>query len=488
MDTLELLKQAIFSKRPELAEILKNSGDEILLNYAKKYPSNITDVDAALKLELISAVSAETEMLYGPETAASVDEQLNKFYYISTTDHHGPISHPFFVQSDLLSSVRDNTQNGLNNLIVLACSNISLNNSSEPRRFLFHKTNETFEFINFFPSKFVHQSVFGMRAIKYDDLTNMKNQIHNKYSGEKALHEKLIAFVEQFYESEQILKLNEYGKQISVSNNKIWENIFPGQKLNNLVYLQLEKVVIRLLLNRHLTSKTMVNSFILDKDVLEQVEFLFNGIPGSFDKQNMKGTFLFWYIPGDKVGIKIPLWRNGNELVSADAKYRIPITPDGLGDALREGKLIPSNMLSMAILSCYYRIKCLGGFSQTTYLRRIQTAWNTIFEKNKNDERDYSTLCGDFTIATIKIDNKHLPATGLDFYLYGNSDSYEHFIKNAQTLTLEQTMLPLLPELYKILYPARERTPELSSISTSEITEMLIRENKLTSCLDTSNL
>ncbi len=486
MDKIESLKKAVFSKRPVLEQIFREHGNENLLEYKKNYKNNETAVNQQEKNELINEIRIYAESLYGPDISESVAKQLDKYYYVSTTDHHGPISHPFFVHADILGSLKTHDEPMHNNFIVLACGNVSLNNSSQPKKILFH-ANGRMENINFFPSRYNKYPVLSMRALDKNDLASINAGIENKYWARPKIKNGLLAFMNKFYASDRILKLKDYSQQMSAANFEIWKNIFPDKQLNNLIYLQLETLTINLLRKHHIHKKTNVHEFIFNPEILDQIEILADKIPGAFSKQENKGTFLFWYLP-ENGRTRTPLMRKGNELISKDGSYRMRLTPEDVEKAAANNTLIPSNMLSMAILSCYYEIKCLGGFSQSSYLASIQKIWDQIFMHSRHRITRTDSLCGDFAIGALCTQNEMAAATALDFILYADGQSYDNFIKTAGKITLEESMLPMMPELYKILYTENERIAELAEIKASDIIRSIADQNKIYPCLNEKNL
>jgi len=501
VENFELLKKAIFANCPVLEDILNIDGGKSLIEYANSYKQNNTLVDSVIKQEFIAEIKSSVEQLLGAEVAESVGNQLLNYYYVSTTDHHGPISHPFFVHADLLAGIKqeESSKAPHDNLIVLACSNVSLGNSSLPRSLLFHYQNqpvEGYERINFYPARDRLSPVFRLRPFTISDIKRMQDEIEVKcFNGtySKKLRDKLKFLLESIYNIKGVLNARTFADQITITNFYLWQELFKVSrgKLSNLIYLEQEKIVTHLLVKHHLFSDTDVNKFIFKSDILDKIEDLFDGIPGAFTNKEDKGTFLFWYLPqGSKR--RIALRREKQELVSADSTFRISLQPEIIKILLEQMKLIPSTMLSLAVLHCYYGVKCLGGFSQVNYLTNIEKAWNKIF--NNNFSHDVSknnpiqSICGDFIIGLLKMGNELLPATALDFILYGAADSYDVFKKTTENLTVAESIALMFPELYKILYKKQEREIPLEKMSQEKIFKVLNLEKRMSPCLNEMNL
>ncbi|HLG25192.1 MAG TPA: hypothetical protein VI588_00140, partial [Candidatus Gracilibacteria bacterium] len=135
------LREKVLEKRPVLRQILYKRGGKNLYEYAKEYISvNSNPPIQKRQTELIGTLKKQVAGLLGDEVAASVADQMAKYYYVSTADHHGPICSPFFLSSNLIASApyTEYPDPLLKYLIVVGCSNISFDNSSFPRGLLFN--------------------------------------------------------------------------------------------------------------------------------------------------------------------------------------------------------------------------------------------------------------------------------------------------------------------------------------------------------------
>ncbi len=487
----ESLKDAVLRRRPVLKRIIETKGNEPLLDYALSYRSNKAKVDPVRKNELIEEIRSFTASLLGKEKGESVARQLSNYYYVSTTDHHGPISHPFFVSADILAALhrpelKDATHE---NLIVLACSNVSLGNSSYPRSLLFHASGPEYEKIHFFSARDRVSPVFRLKSFGTEALDRARRDIESKYSRgaySKKLKNKLERVLGDIYDSPTVLELPNFADQITVTNLNLWRRLFDVP-ISDLVYLELEKIVSNLIVQYHLSQETAIHRFIFDSGLYERMEKLFNGISGAFSKEKGTGTFLFWYFP-EGARSRVSLVRKDTELVSLDGQYKIPLKPEHIGMLLKKQELIPSTMLSLAILSCYYGLKCLGGFSQVNYLTEIREAWDTLFDITGPKQDFEATLCGDFIIGLLEQGSDLLPATSLDFLLYGSHQSHSLFVESARNLTVTESLFLMLPELYQILYPQGEREPTLQAIDRNAIRGFLGLSGKIGPCLNVVNL
>src|SRR4051812_5561855 len=99
-ESVQQLTAAILAKRPILASVFKRHASVSVREYSAGLKPSVVAVDAVRKREFIGAVSAEISKHF-PLAAESAAQQLESQYMVSTAEHHGPLTHPFFVHSNL---------------------------------------------------------------------------------------------------------------------------------------------------------------------------------------------------------------------------------------------------------------------------------------------------------------------------------------------------------------------------------------------------
>src|SRR5579864_8432459 len=96
------LKEKIFKKRPQLRNVIKQYGNLSLYEYAKRYNrTNTTALNDERKKQFIDTYTKEVERLLGKDVAQSCKEQLAVTYRMTTSDHHGPLSEPNMISSNI---------------------------------------------------------------------------------------------------------------------------------------------------------------------------------------------------------------------------------------------------------------------------------------------------------------------------------------------------------------------------------------------------
>lgn len=485
MEAVIKLKNQILAKRPILAGLFGDYANVPIKDYHTTAVKTFKNVSSDRKQEFISAVTEEVAKHFSADVVKSVGRQLEDEYFVSTAEHQGPFTHPFFVHSNLLAG-----HNNPENVIILGVGNVSLNNSSYPRGLIFHTPDGAAHQLPFFPAEERMQTVFGHRAYNALDIERLYKILEHKVSSGKVgakLAAQVKDFINQIYAAPEILHSANFNQQVVKTNEVLWQKLFARSNaaLPRLVTLQLEDVVLNLLKKNHLFNKTEIYELLFSQAIYKLLLEFTDGIPGNFSQDTLKGTFLFWHRRPN--GKRISLWLQNGQLVNEE--YSVVMRPDDLGRAIEAGELIPGTFLSLMLLSEYYGVKCLGGFSQGTYLTMMHQAYHKMGGRKFDDFSHSSGLRSDFVLAHFVTNSGEWQAAGgLDLALHHSPQSYEIFLNNIGKLTLEEAMAPLFPELYPILYAEGERRPDLLAISSGDIINYYGIKQKIQPCIEIKDL
>lgn len=499
-ENFQKLKQKVLEKRPVLKEILSKRGTKSLFEYAQLYIDvNLNPPIRRRQDELIGTFKKEVAKRLGDEVAEGVAKQLEHYYFVSTADHHGPICHPFFINGNLLTAAPhfEKSDPLLKYIIVLPCGSISFNNSSFPRGLIFNtyqKDKIEMQRLAFFPASDRLCPVYKYRPYTAEDLKRVRAQLRDLVREGKVHAEegtKIDMVLNEIYDQSDVLAAENFSDQITKTNFHLWRKFFETSHITppNLIYLEQESLVNQLLIDYHIFGHTIITHFLFDKEYDPIISQYFAGIMGTFAADRSWGSYLFWGLPkGTKY--RIQLWKEGNFLVSPDGAYRLELTPDNLKRALEEKEIIPSMMMTYIVLSFYYGLKCLGGFSQVNYLTWMKNA----YIKMQVDLGNYRSIevCsrsqtkemgGDYTIAFLGGPNgEMIPATGLDLILYGDEKTWQSMMDESKQITLEEGVNPLMPEFYRIIYGENEREADLMSVTAEDITKLTKLDQKIKAC------
>lgn len=470
---------------PKLGAILENDGHIPLAEYARRFFAppvfNLEKNDQKeqhkddRKNECIKAIRNQASRLLGEEVAASVEKQLKEKFVVSTTDHHGPLVDPFFFNAAWLRTtviLEDNLEN--RNVIILAFGNVSLGNGSFPRGLLYHSTlTGNMQKIFFSPAKDRSKPVFGYAPYAKTILNEAQNKL-TQLSTDGGItndqNNKLQELITDVYSREEVLACDSYADQITRSNFLFWQKQQQFLESNSLkeirpvklVFLQQEEIVISLILDHHLNQessnrKSEIYSLIFDQKIQERTEKLFDTITGAFDLQKKTGTFLFWYLTLNNE--RLSLFRKGRTLTTLDGHFVIELAPENIAKLLKAGKLIPGTMLSLLVLEAYYRLECVGGFSQVDYLPKLLSAYFELFGLEQIDFPNY--MGGENIVTLINLRSRKKLATGIDLFLEANESLLnrsvnqsvqEKFSQASKMITVRESLQLILPDIYKIFH------------------------------------
>lgn len=496
------LRDSVLSKRPILKELVTKRGDKSLYDYTKDYISvNLNPPIQQRQDELVSTFQEEIAKLLGNEVAAQAARQMSKYYYVSTADHLGPISSPFFVNANLVlgAPYKELNDPDLQYVIVLACSSISFRNSSFPRGLEFHNALakggiQTMERLAFFPASMRACPVFNWKAYGIAEIETMKRDLTNKFKSKTLSADALqglTTMLDEVYLDADVLNSKTFAEQATKSNFKLWPRFFGSQPApSQLITLEQETLVTSLLLKYHISEDTVLNHVMFDEEYEPLVRHYFEGVMGAFSVEKNWGSYLFWALPpGEKY--RTQLWKQGNRLVTPDGKYSVELTPDAVRGALERREIFPTTLMDFFVLSFYYGLKCVGGFNQINYLTDMKNA----YIKMNVDRHNYRSIevCAraqtkemndGFILAFIEdATGVKAAATGLDLLLYGNNETWPKLLATMKSLSVQQAVDLMYPELYPVVFNEVDRVKELSQITSDDIVHLENLGDRVTSCV-----
>lgn len=448
---VQSMREVIFAFSPVLRKILAMQGSLPLLTYFRESVTSLPSVPLARQEELFTVLHDTISRLISPSIASSAMTQLQHHYYVSTADHHGPLCHPFFLHGHLAQALA-NKECGLDHLIVLACSGISLNNSSFPRGVFFHDHSLTEIRLPFHSLRHRHHPVYAFPASRLRTAQRMAGRC--PLAQEE--RERLRTILEGVCGAPDLFACQYYGEQITKMNERLWRRL-PGQEHMAFLSLEQEDIVATLLQRYHLSQATMIHHLLFDERSWQAFEQHFDGIRGAFSSTHERGTEWFWAL---HEGQRKALRRRGNILVSRDGAYSLPLIPSSIAKALHERRIMPSMALSFILLSFYYGLRCGGGFSQVSYLTDMKAAYLTMIESlGVAEERQYvqsvdtTYFCGEIAFVFLENAGQLLPASSIDIILYGEEGAPNAIRAFSERCTLSEAFDRMIPTLYKIIAP-----------------------------------
>jgi hypothetical protein len=483
--TIAELRRAIFLRKPILAQIIQKLGQKTLMEYVRGYRENdCHPLFQSRRGEFLRSFRDEVTDTLGPDTAESASRQLETLFFASTNDHHGPLNaHDFFNAhvATALDALAENIS-PLKHVITLSCGSVSLNNIAFPRGFTFHaqgKEGIARKRLAFLPSNSHACSVYGFRPYSLREVEKIKKVVRQEIREggiPRDMGEMCDELIATIFGDPSVLGAETYAAQVTKINARIWERVFaPLPGAPSLVYIEQESFVARLLLDYHLERPSMINRLIFGADADVLLQKYFDGIYGSFSSKEGTGTYLFWALPPGHT-LRVQLRREGRYLASPDGTYRIELTPAAIREALIRHELMPNIFLCFALLTFTYGLKCLGGYSQVNYLTYYKDAFVRLHRDLGNSEeadacdRTSSKNWSGFMFTFVGNGGSPLlPATFLDLLFHASPEMWQTLNHQVKTVTLEEAVRPMFPEIYRYSYPERERSPYLVAVTESDI-------------------
>lgn len=496
---IEKLEKQVYNKRPILKKILSDFGGLTLSEYAKHYyrPPQYS-VDSMRKTEFISTFKEEVESIFGPQIAESCSNQVSKSYHLANTEHHGPIGTSRQLNNILIASLpflQGNLDEFPNN-IILGCSNISFNNWSFPRGFKFHANSNkglSENIISFFGHAIDALPVYNYKAFTQDSLKNLHKSVYTLWNERyiwKPEYKKINTLIDEIFSDKSVTSESLYTNQSAKINYLLWKKISETfhKPLQNLIFVEQERLANRLLLKHHISKKTAIYDLLFNPKNLDLITKYFDGILCGFSEKDQYGTFLFWALP-KKGKYRTQLWRRGQKLVSPNNEYEIELSPECIKEGIIKGELVPSTLLCFILFSFYYGLRQIGGPNQTTYLTQMKEAYVNLENELGNSESakwvqnipTTDIVPGNPPVlAFVKTQNKELiPATPLDLFLYGDAASFDIFQKASNEITLKDSIMRTLPIWYKRCYSESEYEKDLLAINEHMIDAYIGLDQKM---------
>ncbi len=490
-DPLLPIWNEIWARRPILGEIMQRYAKTSLYDYTKSFfdvnPSPRLD---ARKSELVQIVELLLTQRLGEEVAYKVARQLEKLPLVSTADHHGPIVHPFWVASNVVTGLRylEMEDSDIHYLPVFSFAGVSLNNHTYPRGLLFHgeeHCSKDMVKLSLFGDKEKMSTVYSTRPYTQEDVSRALALLDKKTrSGEvnPQIAKGVRTLMEELFLDPAVLAISDYSAQITWLNYTLWPKLFHpvSPKTPDLIYLEIETVVRELLLQKHLNDpESLLYKVLFDPTYLPLVLKYFNNIPGAFSLEKGWGTYLFWAVDDHKHRIRLA-YKEGR-IVSEFGSYDLALEPGEIGKALEEKRIFPSMMLCYLTVALYYGMKCLGGFCQVSDLTKTKEAWQGLLrelgeleEAEAVESVQTRELGGDgMVLAYLENEEGHLtPATGIDLILQNKPTNFERYVTLTKGLSFGEFMNPLVLEIYGVLFPSEERNPKFMEFTPEAVLEM----------------
>ena len=436
------IRKTVFDAKPVFARILAEHGNETLAGYFGKTVSAPT-VSEERKAEFLEVFGEQVSRVLGTEIAAKAVSDFSRVWSVSTADHHGPLTHPFFGNSALVRANSASIKKE-GSIFVFSCGGISMDNSSFPRGFLMHDGSGEEVRLRLVSRTESNRPEHSRPAYKVADAWHLEHSLAISTLSEDTKNS-FRQHVLSLCMSNGALTLPWYADQMTWINFHMWKKV-PGSSGVDLVYIEQETLVSELLRRKHIGHDTLISRLLFDEVFLNAYEEHMDGIMGAHSRDAQRGSFLWW---GIENGNRISLQRGDTRIASPEAVLK----------GLENRTLMPTMALTFIVLAFYYGIECGGGFSQVNYLEDMKQAYLNILSRvgSLASEADYVQTCrtdsfmGEFVLATLGTAQQKVAATPQDLIVYGDLNTADKIAKQIQTIALRDAVDGIMPELYKIV-------------------------------------
>lgn len=434
------IREEVFRLKPHFGEVVRKWGDKTLLEYYGQEFSNLHEPLSSV----LDAIEIETSSIFGDDVGLCAAASLKQEKWVNTADHHGLLCHPYFYTNALARS-HDSIRNNSGVTVTLPFGGVSLGNDSFPRGFFFHDAAGKEERIFFKSLKERRMPICMLLPMQREELLHEQVRSHSFTLSHRA-HEQLDLLFANLLADERIWNQKKYSAQLTRMNSVLWHTLFKDTR-GEFVYLEIDSVVQRLLLEKHLVSETQIFNLIFNTSWRAMFVELFAGVFGSHNGES--GTHLFWYIDYAQK-TRRSLFILNNSLVTKEGDVTIPITPESIAEGLRTRTLMPSTALTLILIHGVEKLACGGGHSQLTYLSTMMEKWNILLARfSQNTETPNPAIyCGENTLfqGTSQATGKTPLSSCIDILLY--SSDISSFIDQALTETsMAATVDAMIPSL-----------------------------------------
>lgn len=508
MSTFEQLKAQIFAKQIILAKIYARAGTQSLSDYVRSWaisnPSDITRAffNQAHKLLL---------RVYPEKLVGEVIKQAGHSPLCSTIDHHGILTHPFFINSNLIYSQRER----LEYLLCFSTASVSLNNSSWPGCLLVSRQDGQMERFSFFRDKIKTQAVLATKGFEPSDVKRVRSHIGTADFLSKDEKGRLLGLTQEIFQDPKLFEFSDFSGQAAYASTALWQKIFPSAP--KLLYLPLEELVCQLIINEIAPRKDhILYKLFFTPSGWDSIEKYFQGSLGAFTQSHFsqsnegsqlnnkfginesdgrysgksgagfsgghKGSFLFWGIMASHH--RAHLYRKGSRIFAEgglksgrndEGLVGIDLSAGSIVHALSNNILYPTSLVCFLVL-LYYGITCLGGFNQVNWLTGIKGKFIDLLKELGDDNlanRVAAVPTENFAEGSLAFSlnqrGQIYKPTVLDLFLQDNPGIFEKYRQMAFQITLGESIEAQFPEIYKIVFPAKNRDSKLLNITENDI-------------------
>lgn len=524
--------RAVEAKRPVLQIVLGTHGKEPLSLYAEGF-RGVEQPSVQSAADFIAVARSYAAETLGEDKAASLEATLRKSHVILTADHFGPLNLHITTQGDIAYALGKRPGQAF---LVAAFGDVPLNNINYTRGVSLARevpgedgkprTVKT----NLYPGSMSATLVSAAPKVteamvqegrKQIDSQRASGQIsHSEYDAQKRLLD--------LYGSSEAQAQPDLAHQLPIVNAGIWDSMFTPEAratMPDMVFLEMETIVGRLLeADLQQTDAPVAQMLFGDPALRSNLVTQLDGQYGCWDRAKLTavveddpkswakpekqeraakrreamagaGTMFFWGVDAKGRRVNLSFNDGQTQLVGVDDSgegITIDFTPEGIREALRQKKILPSLFTSFTSVALLRGMKCYGGFMQTDYLTNMREGVAAALETTANQARfatrrttqpydmwteqirgvpteNYSTGMT-FAVARYE-DGSVKPAGAMEMMAKGGLTQDD--LTRIRNITLAESNLLGIPDVYRTVYRPEERDTDLAAMTLHDVYDEL---------------
>ena len=324
------------------------------------------------------------EALLGKEIAVELDKVL-RFPLLNTANHHGVDYFPPSVQGNLLfwQALKEN---GIKTKYLPLCSFgiVSLSNSSYARGITSYSICDKLFRVPIFPKSIENKMVRYVPAFTEEQVKRAILRLDTEFRDTVATFN-IRQALEKYYLDKNVLEQKYYGSQAVLINMMLSKDMYPEGDIPQIVYMEMEQIINRLLLKDLKDENSMIYRIIYDKRILNEINMQME------EGNRFMTTMFFWGT--DHAGRRyiLDFCTDGTMrgITLAGDAVEFPASPNDIANLIEQDKIVPSGYTMAVLLSFARGYTWLGGYFQGDYLPEWQRGTAAAFA-NVDEYREWA--------------------------------------------------------------------------------------------------
>ena len=481
LDYLQLARE----RSPTIDRVIRQHGDRSVRDYVVDLlepppPSVQPDHD------FLEVVRRQAGSFLDQDAVDALVTDLGNNRVALTANHHGVDCFAQSAQGSLIYALGRRARDAsARTALVLSCGNVPLDNITYPQGLLVYgldagSLDQAPRKLPLLSNKRRRWAVSlspGFDAEMVQRAVKAASRLHQEgLIGDRIL-QSLQRFLQQDYADPEICDLPFYSDQAGRLNDRMWKRMLADETaVPRLVYLELEKIVIELLLDDLADQGSLNWRLLFDRVTrqrllqnLEGHRACWQGLSAqgrdSGDENQAWGTHFFWGIgdKGRKFSMAVEDLPEGLTISGIDNRGKRvshPFEPDTVATLLEQQRLLPSVFTCFSVLAFARGVNCLGGYYQAEYLPDMQAgviaaleyaSWNREWVETIGRVPTDGYLSGMQAVMTMPDATGLIPAGPIEIMAGGGLDGNElnHIlsmsIRDAHLASLFDTIPDIAP-------------------------------------------